>query len=169
MKLTHDQQMRQALNVLKPPQDAHAQCESDIEAALDVIEWDGLDPRPNSAKIRKVVKPLLAALQRCKYAYNALFAIDEAHAHELMRDAPDLNVHIATYQEWLSERPGKPRRAAVKQRCAVKEAHALVLKYCKSKKEHSKTRDNAWHKLSAILVGDDKLDLFNHMRATKQT
>ena len=113
------------------------------------------------------MKPLLAALRKSQNLYNQLFAIDDAHAHELMRDAPDLNVHIATYQEWWTERPGQPRRAAVKQRCAVKEARALVMKYCKKKKEYSRKRKNKWWKLSAILFGDPQPDLFRHMRTFK--
>ncbi|MEI9805357.1 MAG: hypothetical protein WDN48_14200 [Pseudolabrys sp.] len=147
-------------------QAAHSQCKSDIEDALDNIEWDGLDPKPNSKQVREAVKRLLKQLEDCKREYEALHKLDCAHAHELMRGAPDLDVHIATYKEWLSERPGQPRRSAAKQMCAVKEARTLVLKYCKSEKDHSTTRGNAWHKLSAILAGDDQLDLFNHMRKT---
>lgn len=164
MKLTHEQQVRKALNELKPSQDTKALCKTDIEAALDTIEWDGLDPKPNSKKIRVAVRRLLNRLEQCKSEYEKLQKLDHAHAHELMRGAPDLDVHIETYKEWLSEDSPPPRKSAAKQKAAVKEARALVLKFCKRKQDASATRKNAWHRLAAILAGDDQLDLFNHMR-----
>jgi hypothetical protein len=162
MKLTHDQQVRQALNVLKPPQDAHAQCESDIEEALQDIMMDGVEAKPYSKNTKAVVAPLLASLTKTQSLYDKLLPLDD---YGLMMPL-DLSEHIALYKEWLDESSDKRSRSAPKQKAAVKEARALVLKYCKSKKEHSKKRGNDWHKLSAILVGDDQLDLFNHMRKT---
>jgi hypothetical protein len=160
MKLTHDQQVRQALIVLK--QAAHSQCESDIEEALQDIMMDGVDPKPYSKNTKLVVVPLLASLKKTQSLYDKLLPLDD---YGLMMPL-DLSEHIALYEEWRDERSDKRSRSAPKQKAAVKEARALVLKYCKSKKEHSKTRGNAWYKLSAILAGDDQSDLFNHMRKT---
>jgi hypothetical protein len=154
--MTRAEQLRRALKVLAP-----AQCKGDIEAALDAIEWDGVEPKPNSGEVRKAVKRLLKQLEDCKRAYEALQKLDHAHAHELMTPL-DLSEHIALYEEWLSEPAGKPRRSAAKQEAAVKEARVLVLKYCKRKQDHSPTRKNAWHRLSRILAGDGR-DHYNLM------
>lgn len=155
--LTREQQVKAALKVLSP-----AQCASEIEAALEAIEGDGLEPRPNSKEVRAAVGRLLNRLKQCKLEYKKLHKLDHAHAHGLMRDAPDLDIHIATYEEWLSVTQ-PPRRSAAKQKAAVKEAWALVEKYCKRKQDHSVRRRNAWHTLSGILAGDG-LDHYNEMR-----
>jgi hypothetical protein len=170
MKLTHNQQVRSALTVLDPAQDAHAQCRSDIEEALDDIEWGSVVPKPNNKDIRDVLKQLIPALKKSQNLFNALSKLDDAHAHECMIGPLDLRSDIAALEKWYSEPTEKPRRTSYKQKAAVKEAHALVLKYCKRKQDRSIRRGkNAWYRLSAILAGDPQLDLFNHMRAMKRT
>lgn len=165
--MTHDQQVRDALKVLVPDKNDRAQCMRDVEHALEEIYWASLDPRPNNKDVRKAVRELLAALRNCQMKFNALHRLDEAHAHELMMAPLDFSNHIAAYTEWLAEPTDKPRRRAAKNKCAVKEARVLVLKYCKRKQDRSVTRRNAWYKLSAIFAGDKTLNLLNHMRLQK--
>jgi hypothetical protein len=164
MKLTPEQQVSKALKVLDPLE-AKAQCKREVEAALDNInEGDGLEPRPNSKEVRAAVKRLLNRLEQAKREYEKLHKLEHAHAHELMMNAPNLDNHIAAYEEWLSVKPDPPRKSAARQSAAVKEARTLVLKYCKREQDHTATRGNAWYKLAAILFGDDQHDLYNHMR-----
>lgn len=164
--MTREKQIKLALDELKPLQDAHAQCKRDIDDALDAIEWNGLNPKPYSTKTKNVVKQLVAALTRARNLHNQLVPLDDYGIVSPL-DLENLNGQIAFYEEWRDERPDSLYRTSFKQQAAVKEARALILKYCEgNKKDYSATRKNKWWRLSAILFGK-KIDLLRHMRALK--
>jgi hypothetical protein len=165
MKLTHDQQVTNALALLAPKAAEHGQCNRDVEAALMDIMSNGVDPKPYSRDTKDVVRPLIAALTRARDLHKKLVPLDDYGIVSPL-DLENLNGQIAFYEEWRDERPDSLHRTSPKQQAAVKEAHALVLKYC-GKQFARATRKNKWWKLSAILFGDDQHDLLRHMRAFK--
>jgi hypothetical protein len=168
MKLTPEQKqaVTNALVVLAPAQATRDQCRSDIEDALENVDWEGVEPKPYSKKTKLVVAALVASLMKARNLHIKLEPLDDYGIMSPL-DLRHLNEQIAFYEEWLAERPDGPHRKSAKQKAAVKEARALVMKYCKKKKEYFGRRKNKWWKLSAILFGDPQPDLFRHMRAFK--
>jgi hypothetical protein len=77
-----------------------------------------------------------------------------------VRDSFDLKKQIRRAQLWASIAPGPAHRVASKQRVAVDYAAML---FELTEQFVGATRKGRWHKLSDILYGDPKADLFNHM------
>jgi hypothetical protein len=165
--LTHTQQVRRALKELAPAGNERAQCAAAIEDALEEIEFDALVLVAQKKETRRLVAQLYGALRKCQSLHKALMRLD-AKCGGIV--APlDLSEEIACYEEWLAEPTERSGDRALRQKSAVKHARALVVKYRPRKQDYTLTRRNAWHRLSAILAGDKKLDLFNHMRASERT
>lgn len=159
---TPEQIVTNALSELAPARALREQCKSDIEEALIDIEMDGAEPKPYSKNTKGVVRALRASLKKAQLLHDKLKKLDD---YGIMWPL-DLRERIEFYDEWLAGKPESEHRTSLRQKVAVKEARALVIKYSKNKKkDYSVTRGNKWWKLSAILLGDPDVDLFRHMRA----
>jgi hypothetical protein len=160
--MTREQQIRAALRLLGPRIDHKDDLRSDIEAALVSIEM--ADPgHPLGTKHNKQqLKKISAALQRAQAAADQLpFEM----RFILTREPPSvawLEEYIQLAEQWLAEPTAPPGRPGHKQRNTVIEASYLLAKYSLP---IWATRKGLWHKLSAILFGDLKADLFRHMLA----
>jgi hypothetical protein len=161
-KLTPEQQVKKALRILAPAESVRKKCDEDVCWALEEITVAALEEifKPQGKEVRAAVKRYVVALRRCQAAFNALYRLDLITGGAV---APrNYREDIASYEAWLDEAPDKPRRIAHKNRASVQEARKLIIKYC-SEKDLSLTRRSKWHRLSAVLAGDEDVDLFNIM------
>ena len=156
--MTRDQQVREALRVIEPAQDDRARVADDIEDALNIIAVgcsNAEAAKPLTGQDRKMLKQLLATLERSKKIAENLAKHDDEWSYPLA-----LCEDIAHCKRRLSK---KTHRTAYRHRYAVQEARDIVPKYC-GWEEARVTRGNKWHRLSAVLAGDPKLDLLYAMR-----
>jgi hypothetical protein len=77
-----------------------------------------------------------------------------------VRNSFDIEKQIRHARLWASVAHRPAHRVASKQRVAVDYAAML---FDLTEQRVGATRNGRWHKLSAILYGDPKADLFNHM------
>jgi hypothetical protein len=141
--------IRAALKLLAPERRFRDECGSDIDEAITVIEVNTAVDK----KETRALKSLQSALVRA----SAL-----ARAAGLRGDL--VKNQIALCNRLLAQPPWRPPS---RQAEAVKEAIHLISKWNR-KAPTGVTRGSKWHKLSAILYGDAKIDLFNHMRAYRR-
>jgi hypothetical protein len=174
MVVTRDQQIRKALGVLRPPAGQRAECQHDIELALDIVEQRARAARSfrvvNSKKGRAGLKRYHAALRRLRNAYQSLdpairpwFSLVETAYISGKPTVVDREITIA--EAFLARPAAPPRRDASRNKVAVGVA-SYLLDWWGGKA--SATRGGEWEKLANILTGDLTIDLFDHLREFKR-
>jgi hypothetical protein len=173
--VTRDQQIRKAVALLAPPPHERAECRHDIGLTLDWVERRAATARSfrvaGSKKGKAGLRRYFAALQRLRTAYSNLdpairpwFSLAEsAHVTE---QPTVLDREIAKAEAFLDRPSPPPRREASRNKAAVAAACDL-LKWWGHK--IAVTRNGKWAQLSKILVGDQAIDLFDHLRAYKSS
>lgn len=163
--MTLDDQIREALSLLTPKEEDRGECRERIFDALNVINIEVANrehPRTYVSKEAKLtLEQFCAALKRARDIRNKLPPMMNMVSFSSL----DLDGYIATCEEYLAVPSGPPRRQAFRQRAAVIEARDLLMYYGK---RPTTTRLGAWHKLSAILFGDKRADLYHHCAAFKK-
>ena len=172
--LSRDQQIRKALEVLKPPPTQRAECQHDIELALDMVEQRAAAARSFRMAVSKKGKAGLkryhAALRRLRIAYRSLdpaispwFSLAET---AYISGKPTVIDREITMAEAFLARPSlSPRRDASRNKVAVQVANHLLDWWGP---KASVTRGGKWEKLAKILTGDLTIDLFDHLREFKR-
>ena len=173
--MTRDQQIRQALALLAPPPHERAECEYDVQLSLNRAEHDAAAARSfraaGSKKGKAGLRRYCAALRRLQIAHRGLdpairpwFSL--AESAYVARQPTVLDREIARAETFLNRPSPPPRRDASRNKAAVAAAHDL-LKWWGHKV--AVTRNGKWAQLSKILVGDQAIDLFDHLRAYKSS
>jgi hypothetical protein len=160
--MTHEQQIRAALDLLGPRVNHKDDLRSDIEAALIGIEMATPEYNIGSKHNKRQFKKIITALKRAQDGANQLPLEMRLILTGEPSSAAWLKEYIQEAERWLAAPTAPPRRTGHKQRNAVGEASYLLAKYGLP---IWATRKGLWHKLSAILFGDQKADLFRHMLA----
>jgi hypothetical protein len=153
--MTPKQQIRAARQILKPGS------EDEIKYALAEIDAQERHAKPLSKRQRLVTARLLNALRRSAALAAELSKVDAYWA--LFPIAP---AAIARLERTLRKPSAAKHRAADRQKLAVAHARILISEFG-DEKDLAVSRDNGWHQLSAILYGDESVDLFRHMRDLK--
>lgn len=159
------QQIKAALAILAPPRRLHVAVREEVEyviAEFGVICRNKEAAKPPSGQIRKKLRSIRASLQKSQNIANELSQLDIRWA--LFR--LDLHEAIARCDRQLREPAGPKRRSADREKFAVHYARYLIAEFG-DKKDLAVTRGNKWHKLSAVLLGDEGANLYRHMRALK--
>jgi hypothetical protein len=172
--LTRDQQVRKALELLAPPPGQRAECRHDIGVALDRVEYGAATGRSfrvaGSKKGKAGVRRYYAALRRLRAAYASLdpairpwFSFAET-AHVAGRPTI-IEREIATAELFLNRPSPPPRRDASRNKVAVAVARNLLEWWGQ---KAAVTRGGKWAQLAKILIGDQTIDLFDHLREFKR-
>jgi hypothetical protein len=173
--MTRNRQIRKALELLAPLSSDRSECKHDIILALDRVEHRSAAERSfrvaGSKKGKAGVLRYSAALRRLRQAYGSLdpairpwFSLGET-AYVADR-ATIIDRELERAEMFLPRPPPAPRRYASRNKAAVAAAHDL-LRWWGHKA--AVTRKGKWAQLAKILVGDQALDLFDHLRAFKSS
>jgi hypothetical protein len=172
--MTRDQQIRKALELLAPPPRQRAECQHEIELALDWVERGAATARSfrvaGSKKGKAGLRRYCAALRRLRNAYNGLdpairawFSLAET---AYVAGKPTIIDREIARAEMFLDRPSPPpRRDATRNKAAVAAAYHL-LEWWGHKA--AVTRGGKWAQLAKILIGDQTVDLFDHLREFKR-
>jgi outer membrane protein TolC len=174
MIVTRDQQIRKALEVLRPPAGERAECQHDIEVALDIFEQRAGAARSfrvaNSKKGKAGLKRYHAALRRLRNAYQSLdpairpwFSLVETAYISGKPTVIDREITISG--AFLARPAASPRREASRNKAAAEVASYLLDWWGR---KASATRGGEWEKLAKILTADLTVDLFDHLREFKR-
>jgi hypothetical protein len=174
MVATRDQQIRKALEVLRPRPRQRAECQHDIELALDMVEQRAAAARAfrvaGSKKGKAGLKRYHAALRRLRNAYYSLdpairpwFSLVETAYISGKPTVIDREITMA--EVFLAQPSASPRRDATRNKVAVGVASYLLDWWGR---RASATRGGEWEKLAKILTGDLAIDLFDHLREFKR-
>ena len=174
MVITRDQQIRKALEVLRPPPRQRAECQHDIEVALNMVEQRAATARAfrvaSSKRGKAGLKRYHAALRRLRNAYHSLdpairpwFSLAETAYISGKPTVIDREITIA--EAFLAQPPVSPRRDASRNKVAVGVASHILDWWGR---KASATRGGEWEKLAKILAGDLTIDLFDHLREVKR-
>lgn len=161
--------------MLAPPPHERAECEYDVQLSLNRAEHDAAAARSfraaGSKKGKAGLRRYCAALRRLQIAHRGLdpairpwFSL--AELAYVARQPTVLDREIARAETFLNRPSPPPRRDASRNKAAVAAAHDL-LKWWGHKV--AVTRNGKWAQLSKILVGDQAIDLFDHLRAYKSS
>jgi hypothetical protein len=172
--MTRDEKIRKALEVLKPPPRQRAECQHDIELALDMLEQRAVAARSfrvaKSKKGKAGLKRYYAALLRLRNAYQSLdpairpwFSLVETAYISGKPTIIDREITMA--EVFLAQPSASPRRDASSNKIAVGVA-SYLLDWWGHKA--SVTRGGKWEKLAKILTRDVTTDLFDHLRKFKR-
>ena len=172
--MTRDQQIRKALELLAPPRHERAECQRDIEIALNMVERGAGAARPfqvaGSKKGKAGLRRYCTALRRLRIAYRTLdpairpwFSLAETAYVSGKPTVIDREISMA--ETFLAQRSSFPRRDASRNKVAVKVANHLLNWWGH---RASVTRGGKWEKLAKILTGDRAIDLFDHLRGFKR-
>jgi hypothetical protein len=155
-------EVRNALNVLKPSQRNRAAAEKDIQSIHFMLQMIDLSDSDESTKKkhRVAVRRLIDALLKVRSAVETAAKLDAFYS---VFDVDSLDAEIARCEERLAQPKQPKQRQADNQKAAVKAAYLLISKYG-DPKQLRLTRGNIWYQLAAIIYGNPKIDLFNHMR-----
>jgi hypothetical protein len=170
LRMTRDQQIRKALELLAPPRLQRAECRHDIKIALNRVEQGAAAAQSfrvaGSKKGKAEVMRYCAALRRLRNAYHALdpairpwFSLSETAYVAGKPTVIDREIAIA--EVFLARPSPPPRPDASRNKLAVAAAYD-VLNWWGQRAVI--TRSGKWAKLAAILAGDMSVDLFDHMR-----
>jgi hypothetical protein len=162
--VTREEQITAALELLAPQPPDRDECLHDVGVALDRVEFGAAAARSfrvaGSKEGRGKLQSYLAALRRVKIAYGAL---DPVIRPWFSLPQADIDREIVIAADFLA-RPSRRSGAsdASRNKAAVRVARD-VLGWWNHKV--TCTRGGEWAQLSAILAGDQDLDLFDHMCA----
>ncbi len=172
--MTRDQQIRKALALLAPPPRQRAECQRDIDVALDRVQRRAAVARSfraaGSKKGKAGVKRYCAALRRLRAAYNALDPairpwFSPAETAYIVGETV-IGREIGRAEAFLDRASPPPRRDATRNKAAVAAAYDL-LKWWGHKAVV--TRGGKWAQLAKILTGNQTVDLFDHLREFKRS
>jgi hypothetical protein len=168
--MTRNQQVRRALELLRPPAANRAECEHEIELAVDQIQAGAEAARAyrlaTSRKDKGGLQRYCAALREVRAASNALDrAIKPWFILAVTGKTLDLGREIEVAEALLDQKSRVPARDASAQKIAVAAAHELLEWW-----DHQPriTRGGSWAELTKILLGDLGLDVFDHLRSYKR-
>ncbi len=171
--MTRDQQVRKALELLAPPPRHRAECQRDIEMALNWVERHVaavLSFRVAGSKKGKAgLRRYRDALRRLNIAYRTLDpAISPWFSLAETAYVPGQTVidrEIAKAEAFLGRASLPPHRDASRNKAAV-----LIATYLLDRWGHKAavTRSGKWARLAKILAGDPRVDLFDHLREFKR-
>jgi hypothetical protein len=162
--VTREEQITAALELLAPQPPDRDECLHDVGVALDRVEFGAAAARSfkvaGSKEGRGKLQSYLAALRRVKIAYGAL---DPVIRPWFSLPQADIDREIVIAADFLA-RPSRRSGGsdASRNKAAVRVARDLLGLW-----NHKVpcTRGGEWAQLSAILAGDQDLDLFDHMCA----
>jgi hypothetical protein len=196
--MTREQQVRAALKLIAPPASERAACRADIENRLNVIESFGEGDKVFAgARSEAATKALAAyhdALGRLRTTYKAVLAAGGGRPLRRAADGSwrevltlaDIDFLIEASKpppkqvvySVLSPRKGRPLPdilpdgalatfGAGKPTKAAELSHELLRRWGRGIKIVT-TRDKVWHKLTAIMYGDPKADLYQYLRLVRR-
>jgi hypothetical protein len=166
--VTREEQTTAALELLAPQPSDRDECLHDVGVALDRVEFGAAVARSfrvaGSKKGRGKLQSYYAALRRVKIAY---FALDPMIRRWFSLPQADIDREIVIAADFLAQ-PSRRSGAsdASRNKAAVKAARDLLGWW---NHKVTCTRGGEWAQLSAILAGDQDLDLFDHMCALKRS
>jgi hypothetical protein len=153
--VTRKQQIKEALALLDPPPPEHEDCRRDIERKLDhMIE---VSRAVKYAATKKSMRAYSAALRKMQKASRNHTRAGGA----LTLRAGGIDQAVATDEAWL--RCWQPPSRWLKHKEAVFAAYKLLDRWNQHGIVVSST--GTWHRLSAILFGDKRVNLYRHLRA----
>jgi hypothetical protein len=172
--MTRDQQIRKALELLRPPPGKRKECQHDVGVALDRIEHGTVAARSfrvaRSRKGKESVRVYCASLRRLRNAYRSLdpairpwFSLAETGHVVGKPTVIDREIEIA--EAFLVRPSPPPRRNASRNKIAVDAARDLLSWWGQ---KAVITRGGKWAELAKILTGDLTVDLFDHLRKLKR-
>lgn len=159
--MTREQQIRAALKLPAPSRHDRAKCQKDVENALDIMADVSstieiiTTQRSMAASKVKATPAYHRALLKLRTVHRAVFgakdaAIENAIAAIDGRAAPLLQL-------------ARLNTIGIEQTVAAKLAYGLLKQW--GNKKITTTRGGPWHRLAAILYGDEDADLFQYLRA----
>ena len=160
--MTPGEQRRKALELLAPPPSRRHECLRDIEYALDWVrgpartafkKFGSKEGRAGLRRYANALRRALAAYQNLHPRIRPWFSITETAY--IVGQPTHLHREIAN-AEAILDRPSSSSRAA-QHKAAVAMAYNLL-----------SARGRKWAQLAGILTGDQKVDLFDHLRAFKR-
>ena len=151
--MTRKQQIKEALALLDPPPPEREDCRRDIERMLDRMEG-----------VSRVVK--YAVTKKSMRAYSAALRKMQTASRNHARAGGSLTLRgidqaVASNEAW--SRSWQPPPRWLKHKEAVGAAYKLLARWTRRGIVVSST--GTWHKLSAILFGDERVNLYRHLRA----
>jgi hypothetical protein len=172
--MTINQQIRKALELLAPSLGDRAECQHDIEVALERVERGTAAARSfrvaGSKNGKAGIIRYYAALRRLRAAYASLdpairpwFSFAET-AHVAGKPTI-IDREIARAEMFLDRPSPPPRRDATRNKAAVAAAYDLLEWWGQ---KAAVTRGGKWAQLAEILTGDQTVDLFDHLRDFKR-
>jgi hypothetical protein len=157
-KLTEAEQIKKAKAILKRPGISDPDLEDFIKTALDDIEENATEAEQSnearSAKTKAELRTLTKRLRSARISANRL----PPHMSALFRNRIDEALQLADTWERLP--PGPRSRTSYRQQIAAGYADMMLFLHGKLPKT---TRGKDFHRLAAILYGDDKVDLYRHL------
>jgi hypothetical protein len=174
VRVTRDQQVRNALELLAPRPRERAECQYDIGLALDRVERRAATARSfrvaGSKEGKAGLRRYCAALRRL---HNAYFSLDPAirpwfslvETAYVAGKATVIDREIAKAKAFIDRPSPPPRRDASRNKAAVAAAYDL-LEWWGHKA--AVTRGGRWARLAKILAADPTVDLFDHLREFKR-
>ena len=194
--MKHDQQVRKALSLLAPPANRRAECRADIESALDVVEMFGKGDKVRQAERSAAANRARDTFHKtiCK-ALREYDAMVKARHSSLLYPTdpgnPFRGLDGRVLLQWLATETALPRKHVMysllspkkpipdaipdgaglsagtgKKNRATEDAHWLLTKWGHDTSIVT-TRGGTWHKLAAVLYGDERADLFQYLRVSQ--
>jgi hypothetical protein len=163
-----------ALELLAPSAGDRAECERDIKVMLERVERGAAAARSfrvaGSKRGKAEVRRYSAALRRLRTAYYSLnpairpwFSLAET---AYVAGKPTvIDREIARAEMFLDRPSPPPRRDAARNKAAVAAAYQLLEWWGQ---KAAVTRGGKWAQLAKILIGDQTVDLFDHLREFKR-
>jgi hypothetical protein len=171
-RMTRDQQIRKALQLLAPPRAQREECKDNIVRALDRIENTAgfaRSCRVARSKNKGGITSYYAALRCLCSAFRSLDPAIKpwfSFADPAYTTGQALEKELAKAEEFLNRRSARPRRHASHSKAAVVAAHDLL---GWRNHEATTTRGGNWEQLAKVLAGDLTVDLFDHLREFKRS
>jgi hypothetical protein len=169
--MTRAEQRRKAVELLTPPPARRDECLRDIDFALNRVSGRGvivfrvLGSKKGKAGISRyanALRELRAAYQNLDPSIRPWFSITEFSFK--VGESTHIEREIAKAEEFLAQ--PSPRSRASQHKAAVAAAYDLLAWW-----DHraTTTRGGMWAQLAGILIGDAKVDLFDLLRAFRQS
>jgi hypothetical protein len=160
--VTRAEQIRKALKVLAPSGDGRDGCRGSIENALDIMADAATAGRVfaamRSKAVHKAERTYCLALRRLRVAHKALLAAG---------GGVPIGIELTDIERMIKST--EPRRYEPVYRAggsgqvfAVALAHSLLREWRQDIRIVT-TRGKEWHRLSAILFGNETADLFRYL------
>jgi hypothetical protein len=153
--MTREQLIKRAMKLVAPPASEHADCQAQIERALEVVESAGRDAE-HSKITKKARGAYSAALKRLLIETRAIAAAGGALAM-----LPSVIEGAVAFDNMWSA-GWRPHSRWKKQEWAAALAHHLLAQWRPEEKIVA-TKGKKWHRLAAILYGDPDDDLYRQL------